>query len=183
MNMSMPCSKGFLLGIAVVMLGSAIPLTGVRAVAVSLPGRVPPERTLAIVVHPSNPVENLSMAELRRIFLGEEGHWPDGRRLTLVMMEVGEPERKAVLQQICRMDESDYRKAILHRLYTGELLVSPKTLSNPTHVRGFVFNVPGAIGYLRAADVDESVKVIRIDGHLPDDEGYPLHVDAAPGQQ
>jgi phosphate transport system substrate-binding protein len=123
------------------------------------------------------------MAQLRRIFLGEEGHWPDGRRVTLVMMDVGEPERKAVLQQICRMNEGDYRKAILHRLYTGELLVSPKTLSNPTHMRGFVFNVPGAIGYLRAADVDESVKVIRIDGHRPDEEGYPLHIDPLPDTQ
>ena len=173
----------FVLGVAVVMIGSATPLTGVKALPATTSGRLTRERTLAIVVHPSNPIKNLTMAELRRIFLGEEGHWPDGRRLTLVMMEVGEPERKAVLQQICRMDESDYRKAILHRLYTGELLVSPKTLSNPTHVRGFVFNVPGAIGYLRATDVDESVKVIRIDGHLPDDEGYPLHVDPTPGPQ
>lgn len=179
----MPRSWVVLLGIAAVMVGSATPLTGVKALPVPTPGHLPRERTLAIVVHPSNPIENLTMAELRRIFLGEEGHWPDGRRLTLVMMEVGEPERKAVLQEICRMDESDYRKAILHRLYTGELLVSPKTLRNPTHVREFVFNVPGAIGYLRAADVDESVKVIRIDGHLPDDEGYPLRVDAAPGPQ
>ncbi len=173
----MPRSWVFLLGIAIVM-GSATPLTGVKALPVPKAGHLPRERTLAIVVHPSNPIENLTMAELRRIFLGEEGHWPDGRRLTLVMMEVGEPERKAVLQQICRMDESDYRKAILHRLYTGELLVSPKTLRNATHVREFVFNVPGAIGYLRAADTDQSVKVIRIDGHLPDDEGYPLRVDA-----
>lgn len=176
-------SWGFLLGITIVVLGSAIPLTGVKALPTPASGRLPVDRSLAIVVHPSNPVENLTMAELRRIFLGEEGHWPDGRRITLVMMEVGEPERKAVLQQICHLDESDYRKAILHRLYTSELLVSPKTLSNPEHVRKFVFNVPGAIGYLRTADVTESVKVIRIDGRLPDDEGYPLHIDGVLGPQ
>jgi phosphate transport system substrate-binding protein len=179
----MQSSWALLFGVTILMFGSATPVTGVKASPVPAPGHLSPERTLAIVVHPSNPVENLTMAELRRVFLGEEGHWPDGQRITLVMMEVGEPERKAVLQQICRMNESDYRKSILHRLYTGELLVSPKTLSNPTHVRGFVFNVPGAIGYLRAVDVNESVKVVRIDGHLPTDDGYPLHLDPPPGPQ
>ena len=176
-------SWALLVGVTILMLGSATPVIGVKASPVPAPGRLPPDRALAIVVHPSNPVEDLTMTQLRRIFLGEEGHWPNGQRITLVMMEVGQPERKAVLQQICRMSENDYRKAILHRLYTGELLVSPKTLSNPTHVRGFVFNVPGAIGYLRAVDVTESVKVVRIDGHLPSDDGYPLRVDSALGPQ
>jgi hypothetical protein len=43
-------------------------------------------------------------------------------------------------------------------------------------VRKFVFNVPGAIGYLRPEDVDDSVKVVRIDGHLPSDAEYPLKI-------
>jgi hypothetical protein len=41
----------------------------------------------------------------------------------------------------------------------------------------FIFNAPGAIGYLRASDVDESVKVLRIDGHLPNDRDYTLLID------
>ena len=43
-------------------------------------------------------------------------------------------------------------------------------------MRKFVFNVPGAIGYLRPGDVDDSVKVLRIDGHLPGDAEYPLKI-------
>ena len=135
-----------------------------------------PKEGLAIVVNRDNPVENLSTAELRTIFLGERSHWPNGRRITLVMMEPGQPERNAVLQDVCRLSESDLRRRYLQGLLTGEVLVSPKTLSSPAGVRKFVFNVPGAIGYLRPEDVDDSVKVIRIDGHLPGDAEYPLKI-------
>ena len=132
--------------------------------------------SLAIIVNQANPVDNLSSAELRAVFLGERSHWPNGRRITLVMMEPGQPERDTVLHDVCRMSESDFRRRFLQGLLTGEILVSPKTLSTPVGVRKFVFNVPGAIGYLRPSDVDDSVKVIKIDGHLPNDADYPLHV-------
>jgi phosphate transport system substrate-binding protein len=135
-----------------------------------------PKESLAIIVNLANPVDNLSTAELRSIFLGERSHWPNGRRITLVMMEPGQPERDAVLREVCRMSESDFRRRILQGLFTGDVLVSPKTLATPVGVRKFVFNVPGAIGYLRPEDVDQSVKVIRIDGRLPSAPDYSLRI-------
>jgi hypothetical protein len=97
------------------------------------------------------------------------------------MMEPGQAERDTVVHEVCRMSESDFRRRFLQGLLTGEVLVSPKTLATPVGVRKFVFNVPGAVGYLRPEDVDESVKVIRIDGHLPGDAEYPLRVADRPG--
>ena len=135
-----------------------------------------PRESLAIIVNLANPVDNLSTAELRSIFLGERSHWPNGRRITLVMMEPGQPERDALLREVCRMSESDFRRRILQGLFTGDVLVSPKTLATPVGVRKFVFNVPGAIGYLRPEDVDQSVKVIRIDGRLPSAPDYSLRI-------
>lgn len=136
----------------------------------------PGERNLAIVVNLNNPVENLSTTELRRVFLGVRGHWPNGRRITIVMLEPGQPERSAVLSEIYQMGEPDFSNHFLKGLFTGEVFVSPKTLSTPEGVRKFIFNVPGAIGYLRQSDVDKSIKVVRIDERLPDDKGYKLHV-------
>ena len=136
--------------------------------------------SLAIVVNLTNPVVNVSMAELRQIFLGERGHWPNGHRITLVMMSPDQPERKAVLRDICHMSETEFNNHFLHGLFTGEVLVSPKTLASPVGVRKFVFNVPGAIGYLRASDVDTSIKMVRVDELLPDDRGYNLHIPSSP---
>jgi phosphate transport system substrate-binding protein len=136
-----------------------------------------PKESLSIIVNRENPIENLTMAELRAMFLGERSHWPNGRRITLVMMEPGQPERDTLVRDVCRMSESDLRRRYLQGLLTGEVLVSPKTLATPVGVRKFVFNVPGAVGYLRPEDVDDSVKVIRIDGHLPGDPEYPLKLE------
>ena len=134
------------------------------------------EQNLAVVVNLSNPVQNLSMPELRRIFLGERSHWPNGRRITLVMMETGQPERDVVLRDICQMNETDFNNHFLHGVFTGEVFVSPETLATPVGVRKFVFNVPGAIGYLRVSDLDSTVKALRIDERGPEDKGYRLHV-------
>jgi ABC-type phosphate transport system substrate-binding protein len=131
---------------------------------------------LVIVVNRLNPVSDLTQTELRKIFLGSRSHWPNGRRITLVMRDPYEPERKTILREVCGMNEDQFKNHFLHGLFTGEILVSPKILSTPAGVRKFIFNVPGAIGYLRISDLDDSIKVVRIDELLPDDKGYKLHV-------
>jgi ABC-type phosphate transport system substrate-binding protein len=132
---------------------------------------------LAIIVNRSNPIENLSSAELRKIFLGERYRWENGHRVTVTMLDPGFPERESMLRFVYRMTESEYRDHFLKGTYTGDIPVSPKTLSSPETLRKFVFNAPGAIGYLRRSDVDGSVKVVSIDGHFPGDLEYKLLIE------
>ena len=136
----------------------------------------PPPEALVIVVNRSNELDNLSLSDLRRIFLGRRSHWANGRRITLVMREPGDPERRVVIREICGMTEDQLKTQFIRGLYTGEILTTPKTLATPAGVRKFIFNVPGAIGYLRLSDVDASVKSVRIDGILPEERGYRFHV-------
>ena len=138
-----------------------------------------PEQSLAIVVNRANPVNNLSFSELRKVFLGRRSHWPNGRRIAVAMLDYGQPEREAVLEQIYKMDENNYRNYFLRGMFRGEVFMSPKTLATPIIVKKFVFNAPGGIGYIRASEVDGTVKVLRIDGHLPEDKDYILQIDAA----
>jgi len=141
-----------------------------------------PEDNLAVIVNQSNPIEDLSLKELKAVFLGERSHWPNGRRITLVMMDPGVPERKAVLRDVCHMSETEFSRHFLQGLFTGEVFVSPKTLSTPVGVRKFVFNVPGAIGYVKASDLDGTVKVIHINGRSVDDAEYPLRIEPRPAK-
>src|SRR5207237_2030524 len=69
------------------------------------------ERNLAIVVNQSNPVNELTMAELRRVFLGERGHLPKGRRITVVMVEPRWAERAAVIASISPEDAAAFKHA------------------------------------------------------------------------
>ena len=145
-------------------------------------GRATAEDSLAIVVNQSNPVDNLSLAELRKVFLGETNHWSDGRRITVVMLEAGKLERQAVLTQIYKMDEKDFNNYFLHGMFTGEIHAAPKTLATSAEVLKFVFNVPGAIGYLKGPEADETVKVVRIDGRLPSEKEYSIRFRAKPAK-
>lgn len=158
----------------VLFLALTVVLCSLRAAVPTRPERE--AEPLAIVVNRSNPVTQLSMRELRSIFLGERSYWPNGRRITLVLREPGNPERDALLREVCGMNENQFQTHILRGLFTGDILVSPKMLSTPNGVRRFIFNVPGAIGWLRLSEVDDTVSTVRIENRLPGDKGYPLHV-------
>ena len=134
------------------------------------------QECLAIVVHKSNPITALSSADLRRIFMGEQTRWPGGHGITLVMREEGQPERAAVLRQIYKMNEADLSRYLLHASFTGDLRFEPKVLNSAAGARRFVFNVPSAIGYLRGDETDQTIKILRIDGRLPGEDGYRLLV-------
>jgi len=134
----------------------------------------PQEEPLAIIVNRKNPIENITFDDLRKLCLAERKHWADGRKVTLALREPGQAERAAVLNQIYRMSESEFTRHFLQGSFTGELKTTPKELATANGVRRFIFNVPGAIGFARVSEVDDSVKVIRLDGHAAGDPEYKL---------
>ncbi len=170
--------------IVLLMLAVAVTLPSVSPAGTTQPAGLEPQgnpaadECLAILVNRSNPVENLSFAELRKVFLGEQNHWSDGRRITLVMLESGKPERQVVLTLIYRMEDKDFNAYFLHHVFTGDIHAAPTTLATPTEVLKFVSNVQGAIGYVRTTAVDESVKVVRVDSVLPCDKDYSIRMHA-----
>jgi hypothetical protein len=136
-----------------------------------------PDKTrvpLAVIVNRSNPVDAVARNELRTLFLGERPTWPHGRRVTLVLREPGQPERAAALQLIYGMSEDDVTRHFVHQTCTGGTATGPRALATAEGVKRFVFNVPGAIGVIRLADVDDTVKVLRVNGTSPGDPHYPL---------
>jgi ABC-type phosphate transport system substrate-binding protein len=142
----------------------------------AVPAAVPQGEDVAIIVNKSNPIDNLSLADLRKLFLAEQTHWSNGHKVTLVMLQPGQLEREPVLRLIYHMTESSLDRYFLHGQYTGEIQSMPKVLATPAGACKFVFNVPGAIGYVRVSEVEGSVKVVKVDGHMPGESGYPLKV-------
>jgi phosphate transport system substrate-binding protein len=129
---------------------------------------------LAVIVNRANPVANISRRELRAIFLGEQTAWQHGRRATPALREPGDPERVAALRLIYGMSEADLSRHFLHRAFIGGSTVGPRTLSSVEGMKRFVFNVPGGIGLVRLADVDDTVKALKVDDAAPGDATYTL---------
>ena len=133
---------------------------------------VPPP--LAVIVHPANPVENLTVSELRRIFMLDTQTWPHGRKITVVLREKGQPERADGIRIICGLTEREYDRQVLFRTFQGSVNIGPRSIQSSATMLRFVQNAPGAVGYVNADEFDGTVKLLRIDGLLPDNPRYPL---------
>jgi phosphate transport system substrate-binding protein len=129
---------------------------------------------LAIIVHRSNPVEGLTMRELRRIFMIETQTWGNGRRITVVLREKDQPEHAEAIRMICGISVGQYDRHVLLQTFRGAIDRGPREILSAEAMLRFVFNVPGAIGYVSADKADATIKVLRIEGLLPDAAAYPL---------
>lgn len=132
--------------------------------------------SIAIVVDRNNPLNSVSSTELREIFFGDRRWWTHDRPITLVAMRPGSAERETILRTIYGMDEKGYEEFFFFAMFRGDLFYPPTDVSTAGELKKFLSKKPGSVGYLRASDVDNTVKVLRVDGLLPDDDGYPLRL-------
>jgi len=142
---------------------------------------------VAVIVHKSNAIGGLTIGQLRKIVLGQQTKWPGERRIAVLMTTPGQLERDTTLRVVCGMSETSFRLHFTHASFregvanfhgpkwsppdVGE---SPTTFGSGVQVQQSVAGTPGAIGFIKASQLDGSVKVITIDGSHPGDPAYKL---------
>jgi ABC-type phosphate transport system substrate-binding protein len=129
---------------------------------------------LAIVVHKDSKVGDLSLQELRNIFLANKQFWDDRSRIILLVRAPKSDERDLVLNTIYQMDEAQFRKYWIAKMFRAEVPRGPKIVFSTDMTRDLVIAIPGSISFINAQDVTDDVRVVRIDGKLPADDGYLL---------
>ncbi len=129
---------------------------------------------VAVVVNQSNPTSALSLSDLRRIFKGERLSWPNNERVQLVIRASGAREREVVLRVIFQMTEADYKQFWLGKIFRGEATNGPVAVFSNGFGNQAVASGIGMIFCEDAKDVRGAVKILKIDGHLPGEPGYPL---------
>jgi ABC-type phosphate transport system substrate-binding protein len=129
---------------------------------------------IAIVVHKDLPVESLTLEELRSIFLADRQFWENRTRITLLVRAPQSDERSFVLDRIYQMSEAQFRQYWIAKMFRAEVPRGPKIVLSSGMALDLVVAIPGSISFTRADAVTNDVKVIRIDGLLPNDAGYPL---------
>jgi hypothetical protein len=132
------------------------------------------DRPVAIVVHPDTDITNLTMQQLRDIFLAEQQYWPDKSRIVLLVRAPAAYERTFVLNRIYQMSEAQFRRYWIAKMFRAEVPSGPRVVFSSNMALGLVTAIPGSITFMLASDVGPEVKVVRIDGKLPTEAGYPL---------
>jgi len=122
---------------------------------------------IAVIVHPDNPVADLSLADLAAIYTGEITDWKD----------VGGGEGEIVV--IGREAGSGTRDGFESVTHTEGSCRYRQELTSSGDVITTVAGNPNAIGYTSLAAVKDNVKAVTVDGAAPSEEtvrsgSYPV---------
>ena len=113
---------------------------------------------IAIIVHPENPVEDLSVETIAKIYKGEITNWSEvggnDAEIVLIGREAGSGTRDGFESITDTEDACKYRQELTS---TGDVITT-------------VSQNPGAIGYASVASVKESVKALTVDGVAPTED-------------
>jgi ABC-type phosphate transport system substrate-binding protein len=91
-----------------------------------------------IIVNKSNPVADLSIADARKIFVGDKSVWPNGKRVTILMPASGQSERTVVLRDIYKLKEDDYNKYFMRAAFAGTIAAPPKDVGSAAQMKQLV---------------------------------------------
>ena len=107
---------------------------------------------IAIIVNPENPVADLSLETIAKIYTGEITNWSEvggnDAEIVLIGREAGSGTRDGFESITCTEDACKYRQELTS---TGDVITT-------------VSQNPAAIGYASLASVKDTVKAVTVDG-------------------
>jgi ABC-type phosphate transport system substrate-binding protein len=129
---------------------------------------------IAVVVHPDTPISSLSLSEVRKVFLGDRQYWSTNVPVVLLIRAPVARERNVVLKIIYQMSELQFKQYWIAKIFRAESASAPKVVYSNDMANELVSAIPGAIAFIDSKAVRPGAKVVRVDGHLPGEPGYPL---------
>ena len=113
---------------------------------------------IAIIVHPDNPVNNLDLETIAKLYTGEITNWKDAggsdAEVVLIGREAGSGTRDGFESITGTADKCRYRQELTS---TGDVITT-------------VSQNPNAIGYASLASLKDSVKALTVGGVAPTEE-------------
>ena len=113
---------------------------------------------IAIIVHPENPVADLSVETIAKIYTGEITNWSEvggnDSEIVLIGREAGSGTRDGFESITDTEDACQYRQELTS---TGDVITT-------------VAQNPGAIGYASVASVKDTVKAVTVNGVAPTED-------------
>jgi hypothetical protein len=125
-------------------------------------------KNLAVIVEKHNSVASLSSADLLKVFKFDRAKWPDGRNIVLVLRDPSTPEMQTALNSLYHMQPAELKSLLASHNKAVIMVTSEDEMLKA------VAAIPGAVGLVDVYSITERVKVVRVDGKLPLEQGYPI---------
>jgi hypothetical protein len=129
---------------------------------------------VAVVVNGNNTITDVSSADLRMLLSGEKKFWAGRAPVQLVLRQPGSRELDIPIAKLLRISGKDFCDGWRSRVFRGEAQSEPTYVPSNGMAAQFSRDLPGALTLLAAHDLPGDVKVLKVDGKLPGDPGYPL---------
>lgn len=125
------------------------------------------------IVHPSNPIDDISLVQLQRVFSGHITNWK--------FLGGSDAPIKLTSNEFTRGAFETWKRCVMGR----ELVVASSALVlSPEKLRKYISNNTDAIGYMSYSDTDCTVKPLSVDGIVANTETvystrFPIRRDHA----
>ncbi|MFN3587045.1 MAG: hypothetical protein ACK4UT_06035 [Moraxellaceae bacterium] len=113
---------------------------------------------LVLIAHPALAAESLPRSVVSRIFLGQSERLPDGSPAQVLHEKQNQSRFYA---EVLGRDPAQVEKYWARAIFSGR--VKPPREVPATALKSVVASTPGALAYIDKAEVDASVRVIRIE--------------------
>jgi hypothetical protein len=131
----------------------------------------PATKNIAVIMSAGSKLQDVPLTELVKLCKGTQKAWSDGRSFMLVMKDPNAADMHTPVQKLFGMAPADLKTAMA-KLNESRQVV--KVVDSDEELLRTVGATPGAVGIVDVYSINSSVKVLRVDGKLPFDVGYPL---------
>jgi hypothetical protein len=115
-----------------------------------------------VIVHPSNRFDALTRSKLSFLFLRKVSRWPWGAEVVPLDLGPNQPARLEFTQQVLGTNERDLEQYWIDQTTTRGIN-RPIQVADAAEAKSLVAMRPGAIAYIPTAQLDRTVKALRVD--------------------
>lgn len=132
--------------------------------------------TVAVVVNNSNPLTDISYTELKQILEARKQYWNHGEKITLIFKSIVSNETRTLIDMVYAIKYDEFEKYWFLKVYNNKVMEFPKILHSTATINILVSKIPGALAFIDVTEVSKrgNIKILKINGKMPDEEGYPL---------
>jgi len=124
---------------------------------------------VAVVADKDSGAFTINSADLQKLFKAGSPRWPDGKKITIFLSDPSSPYSRLLLERIFKVEPKEIQS------FLDAHQDSVTILDSESLVLKAVASHPGSLGAVNVYSINSAIKVLRVDGKLPLEQGYLLH--------
>ena len=129
---------------------------------------------LAVVVNQGNEIKSVTVQSLQDIYAGNKVSWSNNHKIFPVSMKSSLEITQFFFEKALGKSTREMKRTWIRLTLSGES-APPRVVGSEAEVLLYVAKNEGAIGFVGVDKVNDSVKVLAVQGKLPSERGYLLN--------